>query len=82
MCAVAGRVSNRIKDLGMAIRHLRAYIVSILEGLEMGWKRLGGLGGHRYKQKIYNVTSWFLKHACTMDVLGLNLNGGIGYQPL
>ena len=32
--------STRIKDAGIAIRHSRGYIISILQGLEMGWKGL------------------------------------------
>ena len=29
-------LSTRIKDAGIAIRHSRGYIISILQGLEMG----------------------------------------------
>ena len=31
-------LSTRIKDAGIAIRHSRGYIISILQGLEMGWR--------------------------------------------
>ena len=30
--------STRIKDAGIAIRHSRGYIISILQGPEMGWR--------------------------------------------
>ena len=30
--------STRIKDAGIAIRHSQGYIISILQGLEMGWR--------------------------------------------
>ena len=33
-----GSSSTRIKDAGIAIRHSRGYIISILQGLEMGWR--------------------------------------------
>ena len=32
--------STRIKDAGIAIRHSQGYIISILQGLEMGWRGL------------------------------------------
>ena len=35
---VQDKLSTRIKDAGIAIRHSRGYIISILQGLEMGWK--------------------------------------------
>ena len=34
----SGVLSTRIKDVGVAIRHSRGYIISILQGLEMGWR--------------------------------------------
>ena len=35
-----GALSTRIKDAGIVIRHSRGYIISILQGLEMGWRGL------------------------------------------
>ena len=44
---------TRIKDAGMAIRHSRGYIISILQGLEMGCKGLPtGLRGPKIKKKV------------------------------
>ena len=31
-------LSTRMKDAGIAIRHSRGYIISTLQGLEMGWR--------------------------------------------
>ena len=36
-----GPLSTHMKDAGIAIRHLRGYIISILQGLEMGWRGYG-----------------------------------------
>ena len=36
--------STRIKDAGIAIRHSQGYIVSILQGPEMGWRGLPAMG--------------------------------------
>ena len=33
-------LSTRIKDAGIAIRRSRGYIISILQGPEMGWRDL------------------------------------------
>ena len=37
-CNTEAHSSTRIKDAGIAIRHSRGYIISILQGLEVGWR--------------------------------------------
>ena len=44
--------STRIEDVGIAIRHLRGKIISILRDPEMGWKALT-TGAPTYKKKLY-----------------------------
>ena len=36
--SICTALSTRIKDAGIAIRHSRGYIISILQGPEMGWR--------------------------------------------
>ena len=49
-------LSTRIKDAGIAIRHSRGYIISILQGLEMGWKgRTCCVKGAKIKKKVSQI---------------------------
>ena len=45
-------LSTRIKDAGITIRHSRGYIISILQGLEMGWR---GMKWCVHSQEIVNM---------------------------
>ena len=62
--------STRIKDAGIAIRHSQGYIISILQGLEMGWrgwkwcvrglkimKKVNGLQTRLKKKHIFHPSS-------------------------
>ena len=46
------QLSTRIKDACIAIRHSRAYIISILQGPETGWRGLPAMGWDT-KRKLY-----------------------------
>ena len=50
--------STRIKDAGIAIRHSRGYIISILQGLEMGWR---GMKWCVHSQEIVKMGQFRLK---------------------
>ena len=45
-------LSTRIKDAGIAIRHLQGHTISILQGLEMGWKGLAVVDTHTQKEVV------------------------------
>ena len=52
----ASCLSTRIKDAGIAIRHSRGYIISILQGLETGWGGWAGLPPYKMIQFIIEIT--------------------------
>ena len=56
-------LSTRIKDAGIAIRHSREYIVSILQGPEMGWRGWANVATHKKEVDLKKKTLFcYRKH--------------------
>ena len=53
------QLSTRIKDAGIAVRHSRGHITSILQGPEMRW-RGWALVGDRHKKEIDPMKHTFM----------------------
>ena len=51
-------LASRIKDAGIAIRHSRRYIISILQGLEMAWRGLTAVPPPTKSYKIMVLAPW------------------------